>query len=64
MTADLAQLRTGNYGALGIDHAAVLGRAGRIAVADVVVTGHEVARVGEEAGEVVVAADVLGHAVD
>ncbi len=50
--------------ALGIDHAAALGRAGRIAVADVVVAGHEVARVGEEAGEVVVAVDVLGHAVD
>ena len=50
--------------ALGIDHAAARGRAGRIAVADVVVAGHEIARVGEEAGEVVVAVDVLGHAVD
>lgn len=48
----------------GIDHAATLGRAGRIAVTDVVVAGHEIARVGEEAGEVVVAVDVLGHAVD
>lgn len=45
--------------------AAAMGGCGRgVAVADVVVAGHEIARVGEEAGEVVVAVDVLGHAVD
>ncbi len=49
-SAASARPRSWRQRALGIDHAAALGRAGRIAVADVVVAGHEVARVGEEAG--------------
>ena len=46
-------------------HAATMGRSGsRVAMAHVVVTAHQVAGSGEAAGEVVVAADMLGHAVD
>ena len=46
-------------------HATTMGSRGRgVAVAHVVVAAHQVARAGEEAGEVVVAVDVLGHTVD
>ena len=50
--------------ALGTDHAAAFGRGGRVPVADMVVTGHKVACVGEETGEIIVTVDMLGHAVD
>ena len=37
---------------------------GRVPVADMVVTGHKGACVGEETGEIIVTVDMLGHAVD